>query len=195
MYEIAAKAITNKFVRCGIINSERQDVYNYGFELMISYLVYFIIFSCISLLTSTLVESYFFFIGFMFVRKFAGGIHAKTYIRCHILFELNHLLFIAVHHYCSYSTHLWIVLLIELFSIVVIWVLAPVDNSNKRLTINEKRHFKKMSRVYTVFIGGTIVAAIVVPGIEQYVFSYSVGVCSASLSLLLAYFQEKFGVN
>lgn len=83
-----------------------------------------------------------------------------------------------------------------LFSIVVIWVFAPVDNNNKRLTTNEKRHFKKMSRVYTVFIWCTIVAAIIVPSIEQYAFSYSIGVGSASLSLLLAFFREKvFRVN
>ena len=41
-----------------------------------------------------------------------------------------------------------------------------------------------------MFIGGTIVASIIVSGIEQYAFSYSVGVCSTSLSLLPAYFRE-----
>lgn len=78
MYEMFAKAVTCKLVCNGIINETKQEVYAYGFELLISYFVYFVIFTCISLLTSTLVESYCFLVGFMFVRKYAGGNTCKN---------------------------------------------------------------------------------------------------------------------
>ncbi len=189
MYELIAKNITSRFMRNGIINDEKKDVYAYGFELLIGYFVYFVIFTFISALTRTIVESYCFFVGFMLVRKYAGGIHAKTYIRCHVLFELNHLLFIGAYYFLS-EPYLWILLLAVVFSIITIFAFAPVDN-NKRLTENEKKYFKKRSRVYVFIIVIMTVVAVIVPDIQKYAVAYLIGTCSASLSLLLAHFREK----
>ena len=99
MYAQLAKRITNVFVNKGSIKNADFDVYAYGFQIMLSSISYALIFILISIVTNTLFESLIFFVGFYVVRSFCGGYHASTYLRCHILFAVNHLVFIGLIRY------------------------------------------------------------------------------------------------
>lgn len=95
MYKKIARSITDKFVKNGSIQQEKANVYTYGFEIIISTLVYTLIFIVTAIVSNTLFESLLFWMGFFIVRTIAGGYHASTYISCHILFFLTHCSFIA----------------------------------------------------------------------------------------------------
>ena len=92
MYAKLAIAITNFFILHQVIPEEEKDNYAFGYEVMISESFYILIMLIISVITGSLIESLLFFIGFFVFRKLAGGYHASTYLKCHIIYAINQII-------------------------------------------------------------------------------------------------------
>ena len=95
MYKKISKAIADIFLNKKILSEDKYALFKYGCELIISNIVYTLIFLIMSMLTNTLVPSLLFYAGFLITRKFCGGYHASSYIRCHLLFAFTHFLFVS----------------------------------------------------------------------------------------------------
>lgn len=80
MYKTISYKITDIFIKKKMITEDKKDIYLYGFEIVVSTIIYALIFILTAIVTSTLLYSIIFFIGFYFVRKFCGGFHASTYL-------------------------------------------------------------------------------------------------------------------
>lgn len=188
MYKFLSNSITDLFIKHNLISDVKKDIYVYGFEIIISTIVYALIFIISALVTSTFWESLVFFFGFHFVRKFCGGFHANTYLKCHLMTAITHyiaigfLLFFPTKWQIAFSTTILYTcgLLIILF--------APVDHKNKRFIKNEYRNFRKKSCIYgfIIFAISTIctIHGITSTNYNIYVFAYSLGTVSATLSML-----------
>lgn len=152
MYKKIAQQITNIFVDNGSITKEKSNIYTYGFEVLISTIVYMIIFIAVAIATKTLLESLIFWLGFFIVRTIGGGFHANTYITCHILFSCVHLAFIAALRLLPVNTYNYAIIAFAVFSFTVLLFIAPVDHRNKRFTPHEHNRFKICSIVYAFVI-------------------------------------------
>ena len=187
MYVQLAKRITNAFVNKGSIKNADFDVYAYGFQILLSSISYALIFILISIVTNTLLESLFFFLGFYVVRSFCGGYHASTYLRCHILFAVNHLVFIGLIRYFPSSLLDIAIIAIYIFCCISILSFAPVDHKSKRFIKNEYKTFRKKSVIYSVVL--ILLLCLVVFGIlpsNHFLLSHSIGTLSATVSLIVA---------
>lgn len=187
MYNRLALKITNWFIAKKIIDESKKSIYAYGFEVIISGLVYFTIFIVCSIISSSLTESIFFWLGLFALRRVAGGFHAATYKLCHIIFEANHILFILILNFIPNVYYKHITISILLFTIICVLIWAPVDHKNKPFIKTEHKRFKTYSRIYCVIILiiGVLHSVNLIP-FNKLLFSFSIGTLSATISLLIA---------
>ncbi len=192
MYKTIARYITGAFIKCGVASAEKENVYAYGFEILISSLVYTMIFVLTAVATKTALESFVFWAGFFIIRKIAGGYHAKTYTACHILFMMNHLAFIAIVKFVPVYA---IPVLFEsamLASAILLLVFAPVDDPNKTFTVNEKKRFRMLSVIYSVItIFVVLLLLLLKVKISVLFLSFGIGTFSASFSVMSAKIIKK----
>ena len=184
MYQKLSYKITDSLIEKNIVAEEDKIVYRYSIEVFLSDIFYLLIAFFTALITQSLAASIAFFIGFLSLRKFSGGYHAKTYLRCHFLFWTNQILMIVLYHFLlpEYSKILSFVFIA--FSITSVLIFAPVANENKPLSKEEKSKYTWMSRTVIIF-DTIIVTALSFTDVNfQYVCMYTFGAFSVSVSLI-----------
>ena len=192
MYSKLAVAVTRKLSKWDVIDNEKFDIYSYSFEILISYSVYFLIFLFTSALTKTFFESLFFLFGFCILRHFAGGYHTSTYIRCHLLFSLSHLIFILIFKLTPIDWYLVFVSSLLFYIVLSVYLFAPVDNDNKPFTKTEFTRFRFKSRLYVILMSTILITSFLLISIARpYIFCYIVGTSFAATSLLAARIVQK----
>ncbi|MCD7840625.1 MAG: accessory gene regulator B family protein, partial [Erysipelotrichaceae bacterium] len=72
-----------------VINKENLNIYIYGFELMISSGINIVTTIVLGVLFSKLTECLVFLISFILLRKYCGGYHANSYLKCNTIFTTN----------------------------------------------------------------------------------------------------------
>ena len=70
--------ISDLLIRKSVIDSEDQELYVYGFFILLSQILYFIIAVIFGIIFNVLLQSVVFYIAFQFIRKYALGYHAST---------------------------------------------------------------------------------------------------------------------
>lgn len=187
MYKTLALCLTKKFIKMNLISPDKESVYSYGFEIILSTIVYAIIFLATALITSTLMTSLLFFVGFYLIRKFCGGYHASTYMKCHLMTATVHLIAIIFFHYFPHDAFYLFSIVSLLVCCILILIFAPVDHKNKPFIKNEFRRFRKKSCIYCGIIVIILSIAVVLRSKcnnNIYLFSYSLGTLTATLSML-----------
>ena len=84
-----SKLLTIKLISNGKINKNDEELYIYGFFMLLSQAMFFVITCIFGLIIKILLESIIFYVGFQLIRKYAGGYHATTETLCEILTTLS----------------------------------------------------------------------------------------------------------
>ncbi len=193
MYRKLANHCTRYFIDKNIIDAQKQAIYLYGFEILISTTVYFLIFLLISILSHTVVASFIFWLGLFLLRKTAGGHHSNTYISCHLLFAANHVLCILLLNLIPTTYFKGLSIIFLCLSLLAVFFLAPIDHKNKPFIKNEYRKFKLLSRIYCLLLLGLLLIAVFLCkelGVNWFGFSF--GTVSAATSLLIGKIIRSF---
>lgn len=173
--------LSNKIVKCFVkqsnISDDEQELYQYGFFILFSQILYFIIALIIGILCEVILESIIFYIAFQFIRRYAGGYHASTETRCEILSSLSILACIVVIKLLKTYDFQTVLLLITILSAVCIFVFCPLDTPEKPLSDKEFKYFRKVSWI--------ILFVIIVAIIISYVFKFQIVTVPCCLSLIL----------
>lgn len=190
MYETLSKRITSFFIQKGMIPQEKQEIYEYSYEVLLSECAYTLLMLAIALISKTLIPSLCFFLGFLICRKVAGGYHASTYTKCHLLFIANQILFILLVYFVPPPTRWLFTLGMLLAALPLIYTLAPMDHPNKPFDRREYQKYKKQSRILVFLL--VIISGIVLSiNKNTYIyFCFSFGIFSASVSLLLSFIER-----
>lgn len=138
------RILTDKLLKDGIISAEETEVVEYGLESIGS--------SLLGLLTILTIGACFDFAwGTLFLwllifplRKNAGGFHAETKARCLLFSATAIIVAIVCLQQIKWTEAEYI--LIAAMSAVVIWLMAPVGNGNKRLDSVECRVYRQRTR-------------------------------------------------
>ena len=161
-----SKRIASFFVHSRVIESENEQVYEYGLELLISTLLNGVIALVLALFSRTLWQCICFLVVFIFLRKSAGGFHAKTHLGC-----------------CS-------ILAAVVFSIIMILRFAPLEHENKPITEKGKIRLRKNS----IVLAGIFSVSVMVLFIFDFrliMACVSLGMLIASGSMLAAVIEKK----
>ena len=147
-----SKAIANKLIKSGTINSEDYDIYVYGLFMLISQLIFLILILLLGAIFNCIIESILFYISFFAIRRYAGGYHAKTETKCEILSALSLLISISSIHFLELSHYSMQIYLISIVSSLCIFTLAPLDTSQKPLSHSEYKYFRKKALSVIIFV-------------------------------------------
>ena len=124
-------------------STEDKELYRYGIQQGLNILLNIITTIIIGALCGMIFPSIIFLLSYMPLRSFCGGYHAKTHMHCYIcsIIMITGILLIA--KYFTFDIIVYEFLL--LISLILIFLLAPIEDRNKTLDKDEKRIFRKKS--------------------------------------------------
>lgn len=131
-----ATQICKKLLREGIISSEQEEIYVYGFELILSFLISTTIIFAIGVILEQIVNTLVFLLLFILIRRCTGGFHAKTYLQCKLYTIGFYLTVILLSVYTAIP--LWSFSLLAVIGGTIILWIGPIENPNKPLTLQER---------------------------------------------------------
>lgn len=164
------------------IAQDEKELYVYGFFMLFSKAFFFLLTIIYGMLFGVVLESVLFYITFIVLRSYAGGVHASKESTCTICTSLAMLLCVAAIRACMELSLLAVPLALLALSTICILLLSPLDSAEKKLTEEEKKEYRKKSYVFTALI---LVVALLALEHERAGFSYACMVCLVLESILL----------
>lgn len=147
MIERLAEGLVSWQIKCNYIPLEEQNLYRYGFELLIAQAVNLLIACFLAIIFHEYLTISIFLLSFIPLRSFSGGHHADNYQVCTALSTLmlcvacamvkiipDEMIFAADLLFCGLCG-------------ISVFVFAPVGTDNKPLDEKEKRRYGKCSRI------------------------------------------------
>lgn len=146
MITCLGKKIARRLAASGTISSEDIDLYGYGFFLLLSSALYLVVVAIFGIAFGILWESVLFYFLFSILREYAGGIHAKTEHGCMlstILALLLSIIGIRTMIQAELSSTAMVLLIV---GCVAVFLFSPLDVPEKRLSADDWRYYRKISR-------------------------------------------------
>lgn len=142
------------FVSNDLIKNEDKEIYKYAVNIILSSLIHIATLMIIGLCFNLFIESLVFYFSFIAIRKFAGGYHAKTPVRCYLFsFASNIIILCLVKWLSSINTlFIFIFIIFELLCVVLILLISPLDTENNPLTGQEKKMYRMLTSIITILI-------------------------------------------
>ena len=174
-------ALSEKIISYAVANSyidkSQSEEYKYGLELILNVALTDITILAIGLAMHMVWEILVFNLIYRGLRKYCGGYHFNSSIKCYlsscIMFPLAMLLL----KYAKMDMRLWHMLFAS--SAIILFLLAPVSSFNKPLDRDEKILFGKISKILILSIVGLYILAFSIHGYYlAQIISISVGFVS-----------------
>lgn len=147
-----ASKVVKKLIDNSAIADTEQELYVYGFFILISQILYFTLTTLFGILLDIVLESVIFYVAFQFIRRYAGGIHASSELKCEIATTTSIFLCLLCIKLCEINNIQMPILVLTIIAAVSIFVLCPLDTPEKPLTKEEYRYFRKISWLILLLI-------------------------------------------
>ena len=138
-----SKHICNYLLSTKVINEDYIEVYIYGTELLLSFIISTSIILAIGLITNRFINTIVFLTVFTLLRRFTGGFHANTYLTCKLFTIGTYLAVLLVSEKLTIN-HISF-LMLSLFGLIIICLWGPIEHPNKPITDSSKKRFKTLS--------------------------------------------------
>lgn len=149
--------LTEQFVKDGVVTPEDAEIVRYGLEALADNILALLLTALVGFFHGSLVSGIALWMLTFPLRKYAGGYHAKTKVRCYLISVGMLVAAFALLYQPDYHPAVYIVLVV--ISGSYIFMKAPVDHENKVLDMTEQRVYRKRTRVVLVLEGVLFVMA------------------------------------
>jgi accessory gene regulator B len=177
-------SVSSHLLATGIIPAKERDVYAYGFEVLFATLLNLFAVCAIAVSIDILPQSACYLAGFVPLRSIAGGFHAKSHFRCFLILMSVFTAFILLLKFLPSSFWGAVILGGSVFSIITIYFLAPIADSNKPLSFDQKKTFRRISRIAILVYAIAILSTFIYTAEKGLSFSASLGVTTCVFSLI-----------
>ena len=151
-----AETISRRLSKSSVIPVEYEEVYTYGLELIISSITSALIILSIGSIIRKIAVTIVFLSLFILLRRFTGGFHASTYLKCKICTVATYLAVVLLSSFNTASPLMYLPLL--LIGGAAICIFAPIENPNKPLDQKTKKKCKILSLIlFTVINAAGII--------------------------------------
>lgn len=135
-------------------HTDNYELYEYAIYIILSSAFHMATVIVLGLVFNLLTESLVFYLSFIVIRKFSGGYHAKTPVRCYLFsFASNIIILCLVKWLSSINTlFIFIFIIFELLCVVLILLISPLDTENNPLTGQEKKMYRMLTSIITILI-------------------------------------------
>ena len=162
--QLLAKHLCNT----SVITESDMELYAYGFFVLLSRILFFIVSVIFGIIFNIIIESILFYILFCFIRSYAGGIHAPTELLCTIFTTISLFLSVlGIKLMLNYGDQK-IAYAVYFVSFIIIIILSPLDTKEKPLNNNEKKQFKVKTCCILFFILLISIVAVVFSKINTF---------------------------
>ena len=154
-----AERIVGKLIAASAVEEVDRELYVYGFFLLITRFFFFLVTVVFGFSLKIPYESVVFYIVFILMRSYAGGVHAKTEMACTVWTTVamgSAVVIIKILEVLNGKT-----LLILIFSDLCILRITPLDTNEKPLTEQDKRWYRKICYVMVATCNLIIIAGAV----------------------------------
>ncbi len=151
-----ASKVVKRLIDHSVIDDTEQELYVYGFFILISQILYFTLTIMFGILLDIVLESVIFYVVFQFIRRYAGGIHASSELKCEIATTTSIFLCLLCTKLCETNNIQTPILVLTIIAAVSIFVFCPLDTPEKPLTKEEYKYFRKISWLILLLIVLTI---------------------------------------
>jgi len=166
------------------LTSDEKELYYYGLKILIQWVINITVIISIGVLSKMIVECFLLLLSFMFIRKFAGGIHLSKYFMC--------LFFSGVILSCGLLMikHKWFVD-IRLFRIFVLFatsllsLVSPVVHPNKKINAHEIKIYHSTTIALANIFMILSVIFLDVPRTKSWGYSLGTGIILCSILTLV----------
>lgn len=155
MITVISKKIAEFLCSKNIIEKDKKEVYQYGYEVLVSGLTGFIIVLVLGLFMKRFVDSLLFLAVFVPVRQLTGGYHADSYLKCNIVFTIVYLIVMLVSETMKLEISLLYMGIMLMLYILAVYEYAPMENPNKPLDADQKRINRKTALAVSVILSVT----------------------------------------
>ncbi len=131
-----------------IIDEKRLPVCAYGFEIIVSTIIGFLLVLTSGIILGEFMEAVLFYCLFVGVRLFTGGYHADTHLKCKMTLLICCLFVLVTSKYLKLSIGLQCLML--LLYLIVVFLFSPVEHINAPLTTDEKARNGKISIIMAI---------------------------------------------
>lgn len=156
MIDYISNILLTKLKSQNLIEEGDEEIHFYGFQLLIATVFKGIGLILVAALFDLIKETTLFIIFFSSLRIQAGGVHAKSFIKCFILTMLIAFTGIWVVGLIPKQYALNLQLVAIVISITLVYLYAPVETENKPLTKDEVLIYRKRSMI-TVMLGSVVI--------------------------------------
>lgn len=144
MFANIAEIITDKLEKNGAFISEDRDIYLYGAQHGLNMLLFLCSVALIGFVLNVFWYIILFLIAFVPLRRFAGGHHASTQLKCHIVSTVALVCIGLAPRFVNIHGTLMVVLILALGSFIML--MAPIGTKNKPLDALEVKVYGKKAR-------------------------------------------------
>lgn len=169
--------ITEQLISSNTIKQEDRDLYIYGIFMLLSQLMFILLTVAFGFVLNCVIESIVFYIAFQFIRRYAGGYHAKTEARCEIMSTLSIFACLAVIRLSKTYDFYILMLCLAIVAAILIAVFCPLDTPEKPLSEKEFKYFRKISWI--------ILSVITIAVIISFCFRFNIIFAPCCMSLIL----------
>ncbi len=173
--------IIEKLVINKIIQEEESEIYKFGMECLVLKLFHCISYIGIAVCLKMLPELAVIGCVLIPLRRNAGGYHAKTKTECYI-FSCFYVLIILFVSKTVINQFIWWGALV--LSDVIIYLMSPVDNENRRLDKEEALYYRKKSRYILILAN---ISSIILEAVNLYNIGglLRCGICATAFLMVL----------
>ena len=168
----------------GIVAPEKNKIYAYGMELVLSGLVNILFILLTSILFFNPLDGLLFLAAFIPLRTTAGGYHANSHLSCNLICIGTFIVLESLGYWIFEYVSVIIYLGMAIVSIVTLLVLSPSEAKNKPLTPERRL----CNRQRSLILGGLnfVIGCFLIWGFQAptpWCTSYYLGVIAASISM------------
>lgn len=176
-----ADRITQMLVTSSLIEEGDRELYSYGFFMLIGRIYFFTVTVVTGLLMDIPFESALFYVVFMVLRTYAGGVHAKTEIACSVLTTLAMISSVlGIKQLELLDNSLFPLLMLGTGSLCIL-LFSPMDTNEKPLDEQEQGKYKAICVVIVLMC---IIVALISQLFSIHRIFYAI-VCSIFLESIL----------
>ncbi len=192
MIEELAERASIYFSNKNIIDRNKQEIYKYGFELLISTIFNVVGILIISGILRVVLGAVLFIIAFVPLRLSAGGYHAKHHWSCILGFNIIFLCFALLLKYLNTDFMRYYSLVSIMVCSIFIWSFAPVEAANKPLKQEQREKQKKHSVIISSVNLAIVLTFFALPNLPSNLLAYYIsGALSASGLLVIPKISKK----
>lgn len=172
--------LTEYLIHKEVILQEKKNIYQFGFQVGLEVTLNTVISILIAVACNMEIECIVFFMVFIPLRSYAGGLHLNSYIKCMICSCLSLLLILLIVKYIDINRIL--MMCIITLSIIIIKVIKPVEHVNRPVSRKKYAEFIKKLNITLMVLA---VASVVLFVLDVKRMLYTVAVTMLFMALIL----------